>query len=58
MRSEAVHAAGDKTLLKSGNGKVFSTLIIDGKSTVVTIAIDELEEIFFKALKNYFDGKK
>lgn len=57
MRSEAVHAAGDKTLLKSGKGKVFSTLVIDGKSTVVTIAIDDLERIFFKALKNYFDAK-
>lgn len=58
MRSEAVHTAGDKTLLKSGNGKVFSTLIIDGKSAVVTIAINDLERIFFKALKNYFDAKK
>jgi|APSaa5957512535_1039671.scaffolds.fasta_scaffold23804_3 hypothetical protein len=58
MRSEAVHAAGNKTILpKSDAAMQFSTIVVNDKVTVITTSIDEIESFFINCLRNYFDSK-
>lgn len=58
MRSEAVHAAGNKTILSKSDGVAqFSTIVVDDKVTVITTSIDEIESFFINCLRHYFDSK-
>lgn len=63
MRSEIVHEASNKTIL-SGNsssvnrtGATFSYIMIRGKSALITLNFDEIQKIFAKAIKRFFDEK-
>jgi hypothetical protein len=59
MRSEIVHAASSKSLIRKGGGLVYagSINLVNGKPVLIEMTQDELERIFTDALKNYFDRR-
>jgi uncharacterized protein YfkK (UPF0435 family) len=57
VRSEIVHSASDKSLIEERGDLAYagSINLVNGKAVQIEITRDELEKIFVKALKNYFD---
>jgi len=57
MRSEIVHNASNKGILTGSEMASFSYILIDGKSAVISMTIDQIQDIFARTLKRYFDEK-